>query len=102
MEIGLLRHQPEMTRPIGSDHFVCVLEADDKTGRGSSWLSRSASSARRSSSRLLCLRAPPDPPDRCPVPLADLEPGDARVFLGIVLPIDGARALCCSACRGQR
>ena len=30
MEIGLLRHQPEMTGPIGSDHFVCVLEADDQ------------------------------------------------------------------------
>jgi hypothetical protein len=29
MEIGLLRHQPDMTGPIGSDHFVCVLEADD-------------------------------------------------------------------------
>jgi hypothetical protein len=29
-EIGLLRHQPEMTGPIGSDHFVCVMEADDK------------------------------------------------------------------------
>ena len=28
-EIGLLCHQPEMTGPIGSDHFVCVLEADD-------------------------------------------------------------------------
>jgi hypothetical protein len=27
-------------------------------------------------------------------PLADLEPGDARVFLGIVLPIDGAPGLC--------
>ncbi len=26
-------------------------------------------------------------------PLADLEPGDARVFLGIVLPIDGERGL---------
>jgi len=26
-------------------------------------------------------------------PLADLEPGDARVFLGIVLPIDGAAGL---------
>jgi hypothetical protein len=30
MEVGLLRHQPEMTGPIGSDRFVCVLEADDK------------------------------------------------------------------------
>jgi hypothetical protein len=29
VEVGLLRHQPEMTGPIGSDHFVCVLEADD-------------------------------------------------------------------------
>jgi hypothetical protein len=29
-ELGLFRHQPEMTGPIGSDHFVCVLEADDK------------------------------------------------------------------------
>jgi len=26
-------------------------------------------------------------------PLADLEPGDARVFLGIVLPIDGEAGL---------
>jgi hypothetical protein len=26
-------------------------------------------------------------------PLADLEPGDARVFLGIVLPIDGVPGL---------
>jgi hypothetical protein len=26
-------------------------------------------------------------------PLADLEPGDARVFLGIVLPIDGIPGL---------
>ncbi len=26
-------------------------------------------------------------------PLADLEPGDARVFLGIVLPIDGVAGL---------
>ena len=30
VELGLLRHQPGMTGPIGSDHFVCVLEADDK------------------------------------------------------------------------
>lgn len=30
MEIGLLRHQPDMTGPIGSDHFVCVLEVDDE------------------------------------------------------------------------
>jgi len=30
MEVGLLRHQPEMTGPIGSDHFVCVLEADEE------------------------------------------------------------------------
>jgi len=29
-EMGLFRHQPEMTGPIGADHFVCVLEADDK------------------------------------------------------------------------
>jgi hypothetical protein len=29
VEVGLLRHRPEMTGPIGSDHFVCVLEADD-------------------------------------------------------------------------
>lgn len=28
-EIGLLRHQPDMTGPVGSDHFVCVLDADD-------------------------------------------------------------------------
>ena len=28
-EMGLFRHQPEMTGPIGADHFVCVLEADD-------------------------------------------------------------------------
>ena len=26
-------------------------------------------------------------------PLADLEPGDARVFLGIVLPIDGTETM---------
>ena len=26
-------------------------------------------------------------------PLVDLEPGDARVFLGIVLPVDGAAGL---------
>ena len=26
-------------------------------------------------------------------PLADLEPGDARVFLGLVLPMDGAPGL---------
>jgi hypothetical protein len=30
VEVGLLRHQPEMTGPIGSDHFVCVLEADEE------------------------------------------------------------------------
>lgn len=30
VEMGLFRHQPEMTGPIGADHFVCVLEADDK------------------------------------------------------------------------
>lgn len=29
-EVGLLRHQPEMTGPIGADHFVCVLEVDDE------------------------------------------------------------------------
>jgi hypothetical protein len=29
-EMGLFSHQPEMTGPIGADHFVCVLEADDK------------------------------------------------------------------------
>jgi hypothetical protein len=29
-EMGLFRHQPEMTGPIGADHFVCVLDADDK------------------------------------------------------------------------
>jgi hypothetical protein len=29
-EMGLFRHQPEMTGPIGADHFVCVVEADDK------------------------------------------------------------------------
>jgi hypothetical protein len=33
VEIGLLRHQPEMTGPIGSDHFVCVLEATDELVR---------------------------------------------------------------------
>lgn len=30
VEMGLFRHQPEMTGPIGADHFVCVLEADDE------------------------------------------------------------------------
>jgi hypothetical protein len=29
VEVGLLRHQPEMTGPIGSDHFVLVLDVDD-------------------------------------------------------------------------
>ena len=29
MEVGLLRHTPGMTGPIGADHFVCVLDADD-------------------------------------------------------------------------
>lgn len=29
MEMGLLRHQPGMTGPIESDHFVVVFEADD-------------------------------------------------------------------------
>lgn len=29
LEMGLLRHVPGMTGPIGSDHFVAVLEADD-------------------------------------------------------------------------
>ena len=32
-EMGLLRHQPEMTGAIGADHFVCVLEADDRLVR---------------------------------------------------------------------
>ncbi|MFY1621799.1 hypothetical protein ACN268_01210 [Micromonospora sp. WMMD735] len=29
LEMGLLRHVPGMTGPIGSDHFVAVLEADE-------------------------------------------------------------------------
>ncbi|GLW29097.1 hypothetical protein [Actinoplanes regularis] len=29
LEMGLLRHLPGMTGPIGSDHFVAVLAADD-------------------------------------------------------------------------
>jgi hypothetical protein len=29
VEVGLLRHQPEMSGPIGSDHFVVVLDADE-------------------------------------------------------------------------
>jgi hypothetical protein len=29
MEFGLLRHWPGMTGPIGSDHFVAVLDVDD-------------------------------------------------------------------------
>jgi hypothetical protein len=29
LEMGLLRHVPGMTGPIGSDHYVAVLEADD-------------------------------------------------------------------------
>ncbi|GAA2607996.1 hypothetical protein [Paractinoplanes durhamensis] len=29
LEMGLLRHVPGMTGPIGADHFVTVLEADD-------------------------------------------------------------------------
>ncbi|MFF5216184.1 hypothetical protein [Micromonospora sp. NPDC000442] len=29
LEMGLLRHLPGMTGPIGSDHYVAVLEADD-------------------------------------------------------------------------
>jgi hypothetical protein len=28
IEMGLLRHQPEMTGPIGADHFVVVLDVD--------------------------------------------------------------------------
>ncbi|MFI5892793.1 hypothetical protein ACIA5D_22050 [Actinoplanes sp. NPDC051513] len=31
LELGLLRHQPGMTGPIGADHFVVVLEADEAT-----------------------------------------------------------------------
>ncbi len=30
LEMGLLRHQPEMTGPIGADHFVVVLEVADR------------------------------------------------------------------------
>lgn len=33
VEIGLLRHQPGMTGPIESDHFVTVLEIDDELVR---------------------------------------------------------------------
>ncbi|TDC82372.1 hypothetical protein E1193_11980 [Micromonospora sp. KC606] len=33
VEIGLLRHQPGMTGPIESDHFVAVLEVDDELVR---------------------------------------------------------------------
>jgi hypothetical protein len=33
VEIGLFRHQPEMSGPIGSDHFVSVLEVDDTVVR---------------------------------------------------------------------
>jgi hypothetical protein len=33
VEIGLLRHQPGMTGPIESDHFVAVLEIDDELVR---------------------------------------------------------------------
>jgi hypothetical protein len=29
VEVGLFRHNPSMTGPIGADHFVHVLEADD-------------------------------------------------------------------------
>ena len=29
VEVGLFRHHPTMTGPIGADHFVCVLEVDD-------------------------------------------------------------------------
>jgi hypothetical protein len=32
-EMGLFRHQPEMTGPIGADHFVSVLEVDDAVVR---------------------------------------------------------------------
>ncbi|GLZ79510.1 hypothetical protein Afil01_43170 [Actinorhabdospora filicis] len=31
VEMGHLRHQPGMTGPIGADHYVVVLEADDET-----------------------------------------------------------------------
>lgn len=30
VELGHLRHQPEMTGPIGADHFVVVLDVDDE------------------------------------------------------------------------
>lgn len=30
VEMGHLRHQPEMTGPIGADHFVVVLDVDDE------------------------------------------------------------------------
>lgn len=33
LEMGLLHHVPGMTGPIGSDHFVAVLEADDAVVR---------------------------------------------------------------------
>jgi hypothetical protein len=33
LEMGLLRHVPGMTGPIGADHFVAVLEADDRLVR---------------------------------------------------------------------
>jgi hypothetical protein len=30
LEMGLMRHQPEMTGPIGADHFVVALDVDDQ------------------------------------------------------------------------
>ena len=30
LEMGLLRHQPEMTGPIGADHFVVALDVNDE------------------------------------------------------------------------
>lgn len=30
LEMGLLRHQPEMTGPIGADHYVVVLDVNDR------------------------------------------------------------------------
>lgn len=30
LEMGYLRHQPEMTGPIGADHYVVVLDVDDR------------------------------------------------------------------------
>ena len=30
LEMGHLRHQPEMTGPIGADHYVVVLDVDDE------------------------------------------------------------------------